>query len=376
MEQKVTLNISSDATPEEIQAMLARSNEEEQDASPTVMPPPDIVAFNEQRSCADIFRMYQKGQIEINPDFQRGEVWKNPAQTLFIDSLIKQLPIPSMCISLDVSSQKRMVIDGLQRISSIIKFFDSKTDWKLSKSDDVDQRISDRKVSEIRAKSPNLVEILENVTIPITVLRCDYRNPEHMKYLFQIFYRLNSGGNKLYNQEIRNCIFQGPFNSLLKELARTQLWFDFAKTDKTKVDSARFNNEERILRFFAFYQSYSDYKGKLAAFLNSYMDENKNSEHDKIKWFENLFVATLTIANRLNRRFDSKNVAEAVMIGIAFNIETLNDEDGEALDEICDNLFKQPIFAPEEMKEGLGSEEKVKSRIKTAISVFSRGKLC
>lgn len=124
-----------------------------------------------------------------------------------------------------------MVIDGLQRISSIIKFLDNKIDWRLSKNEDVDIRISDKKVSEIRKENPHLVEVLENVTIPITVLRCDYTNQEHMKYLFQIFYRLNSGGNKLYNQEIRNCIFQGSLNSLLKDLARTPEWYYFANTD-------------------------------------------------------------------------------------------------------------------------------------------------
>ena len=105
----------------------------------------------------------------------------------------------------------------------------------MSKNDDVDPRISNKKVSEIKKENPHLVEILENVTIPITVLRCDSKNPEHMKYLFQIFYRLNSGGNKLYNQEIRNCIFQGSFNTLLKELARTPEWYTFANTDQKKL---------------------------------------------------------------------------------------------------------------------------------------------
>ena len=57
-----------------------------------------------------------------------------------------------MCISLDISSQKRMVIDGLQRITSIIKFLDTKIDWKLSKSDDVDQRISDKKFLRLEPK--------------------------------------------------------------------------------------------------------------------------------------------------------------------------------------------------------------------------------
>ena len=371
MEEQITLNIDPKLSDAEFHELVQRSQEEEKDATPSVIPPPDIVAFNEQRSCADIYRMYQKNQIDISPDFQRGEVWSNPAQTLFIDSLMKQLPIPSMCISLDISSQKRMVIDGLQRITSIIKFLDTEKDWKLSKSEYVDSRISDKKVSEIRMQHPYLVEILENVTIPITVLRCNYNNKEHMKYLFQIFYRLNSGGNKLYNQEIRNCIYQGNFNNLLKELARTEDWFNFANTNIKKVDKARFNNEERILRFFAFFSSYQNYKGKLASFLNSYMDDNKNLTDSKIQEFKDLFNSTLRIANRLSERFDSKNIAEAVMIGIAFNLDSLNNVSDNELEKMCTALLNLPIFSSEEMKEGLGTEEKVKGRLQSAIKAFS-----
>ncbi len=146
-------------TPEDINEFIEREKEEAKDATISVVPPPDIVAFNELRSCADIYRMYTKNQIDINPDFQRGEVWTNRAQTLFIDSLIKQLPIPSMCISLDIKTQKRLVIDGLQRITSIIKFLDEKKDWRLSKTDDVDNRISGKKVSEIKKENNNLFEI-------------------------------------------------------------------------------------------------------------------------------------------------------------------------------------------------------------------------
>lgn len=59
------------------------------------LPPSDIVAYNELRSCADLFRMHQQKILEIQPEFQRDIVWKGPDQTRFIDSLIKQLPIPA-----------------------------------------------------------------------------------------------------------------------------------------------------------------------------------------------------------------------------------------------------------------------------------------
>ena len=93
----------------------------QEDDSPEI-PPPDIVAYNELRSCADLYRMKTEGILDIHPEFQREFVWKAPDQTRFIDSLIKQLPIPSMCFSLDFKAQKWQVIDGLQRMSTICKF--------------------------------------------------------------------------------------------------------------------------------------------------------------------------------------------------------------------------------------------------------------
>ena len=100
------------------------------------IPPPDIVAYNELRSCADLVRMHSSGKLELQPDFQRDVVWKQDDQSRFIDSLVKQLPIPSMCFSLDYKTQRWKVIDGLQRMSSIVKFL-SKIEWRLSNLNDI-----------------------------------------------------------------------------------------------------------------------------------------------------------------------------------------------------------------------------------------------
>ena len=70
------------------------------------IPPENVVAYNELRSCADLCRMHASGKLEIPPDFQREVVWKPDEQARFIDSLVKQLPIPSMCFSLDHGTQK------------------------------------------------------------------------------------------------------------------------------------------------------------------------------------------------------------------------------------------------------------------------------
>lgn len=347
-----------------------RQETEATDEKDSVIPPTDIIAFNELRSCADIYRMYDKKQLDINPEFQRGEVWRNRAQTLFVDSLIKQLPIPSLCISLDVNSQKRLVIDGLQRITTIIKILDPNSTWRLSRSTEVDNRISGQKVSEIRLNNPSLIEMLENVTIPITVLRCDYSKKQHMQYLFQIFNRLNSGGSKLYNQEIRNCIYNGPFNRMLKEEAKSRLWLEFTGSTVEKVIRSRFSHEERILRFLAFYYRSVDYSGKFSEFLNDFMGDNMSCENIRLAQYKQLLHVTLEVANKLTNKPASKNVADAVLVGIAKNLEKLKDAPTEVLDKLNAKVMQSPEFSSDEIMEGLAQKEKVKGRINKAISIF------
>ena len=67
------------------------------------LPPTDIVAYNELRSCADLFRMHTQGSLVIQPEFQREIVWKSAAQTRFIDSLIKQRQF-QVCVSASTTS--------------------------------------------------------------------------------------------------------------------------------------------------------------------------------------------------------------------------------------------------------------------------------
>ena len=119
------------------------------------VPPSDIVAYNELRSCADLFRMHEQGMLEIQPDFQRDIVWKGPEQTRFIDSLIKQLPIPSMCFAMDHKLQRWIVIDGLQRVSTIVKFLKG-SDWTLSPLDDIDPAIKGKSAAAIKTSNTSL----------------------------------------------------------------------------------------------------------------------------------------------------------------------------------------------------------------------------
>ncbi len=336
-------------------------------------PPSDIVAYNELRSCADLVRMYKMKQLDIQPDFQRDVVWQKPAQTRFIDSLIKQLPIPSMCISLDYNTEKRLVIDGLQRMTSIINFLDD-DEWKLSDLEDIDSRISGKTVHTIRTKTKEIYDRVQNLPIPVTVLRCDYSKISHNEYLFTIFHRLNTGGNKLNNQEIRNCIYNGPFNTLLKQLAESQNWVQLLNLKKGGI--YRFSNEELILRFFTFSDKLADYNGKLAKFLNSYMFENRNPTQKFISLKSDLFnKTTILIYEKIFDRSAvdvmSKSILEGLLVGVSKNIKKLSEKNPKQLKKLYENFRALPEFGVDNLKEGLSAKEKVIDRLNAAIKVFS-----
>ncbi|MFZ3167354.1 MAG: DUF262 domain-containing protein [Candidatus Methanoperedens sp.] len=337
------------------------------------VPPIDIVAFNELRSCADLLRLYTTNQLEIQPDFQRQVVWSNPAQTRFIDSLSKQLPIPSMCISLDYKTDKRLIIDGLQRMQSIINFL-SDDKWELSELDDIDAEISGKTVHTIKTKSKNIYDRVQNVMIPITVIRCDYSKKSHNEYLFTIFHRLNSGGLKLNNQEIRNCIYNGSLNTFLKHLTQNDTWKKLLSIKASK--NYRFSNEELILRFFAFVDRLDNYNGRLSNFLNQYMFDMREPGEQFVLEKTNLFERTTKLIyekllEKKSAASFSKTLFEGLLYGVAENIDSLEQKTIPDLKMLFQTFQNLPDYSLDSLKGGLSAREKVITRLTASETCFS-----
>lgn len=341
------------------------------------VPPTDIVAFNELRSCSDLFRMKSQSILEINPDFQRDFVWSTIDQTRFIDSLIKQLPIPSMCFAQDYGAQKWIVIDGLQRISTIIKFLEG-GDWTLSVLDDIDPEIAGKSVAAIKTSKTSLHQYytrIENLTIPITVLRCSFNKKSHMEYLFTIFHRLNTGGMKLTNQEIRNCIYGGPFNNLLKELDKNKTWRVLNKM-KT-AGNYRFAKQEIALRFFAFQEKLGTYDGQLAKFLNGYMHDHRRADQGFLDDKKRLFERT---AIQIYEKIFSRNlpkrlpvtILEAILVGVGSNIDHVESQSEAAAKANYNLLINESIFSESSLLEGLSKRKSVTTRLQASVLQFSK----
>lgn len=362
--------------PEEVELDddLAKIEEEQSYADETdETPPSDIVAFNELRSCADLYRLHAAGQLDVQPDYQRDVVWQPSEQTRFVDSLAKQLPIPSMCVSLDYKTDKRQVVDGLQRMSSIIRFL-SDPQWRLSNLPDVDKRIANKTVDFVKREHPDIYSRIENTTIPVTVLRCDLSKRPHQEYLFTIFHRLNKGGLKLTNQEIRNCIYSGPYNDMLKRIVSSDLFVSLFSIEPNR--KYRFSNEELVLRILAFSDDPEEYKGPLSKYLNAHMAKHRKAEPEildhirlEFEFAENVVYRRILEEEPLPRL--SKATIEAIFVGVLRNKQAVECAENERLVQAYRELRSDPLFSVVALKEGLAATERVKARLRRAVEIFA-----
>lgn len=347
----------------------------EQHDSEQPIPPSDIVAYNELRSCADLFRMHASGKLEIQPDFQREFVWKSDDQSRFIDSLVKQLPIPSMCFSLDHKTQKWKVIDGLQRMSSIILFL-STPEWKLSNLSDIHPSLRNTKNSDLRLgneEQKRLFSLVEDVSIPITVIRCDYTQRSHMLYLFTIFHRLNSGGVRLTNQEIRNCIYAGPFNDLLKSFDANNADWQLVKR-RIWGSMNRFRSVEVVLRLLAFVDERHRYDGNLSRFLNDYMHRRSNESQESLKAVE---AQLGEIANRAKEALYVEPqkklpllLIEALLVAMYAQGDRLATMSSETVTAAYKAMRSHPSFA-DSARYAVTSADNVRNRLNAAADAFA-----
>lgn len=162
---------------------------------------------------SDVIRFFERGRININPSYQRNYRWTNVQKTKFIESLLLKYPIPPI-ITIKTENDEGLynyeVIDGLQRLSTIFEFTDSKhpfggavenTTEKLEVLSGANEfkEINGKKWSDFINEEFDFV--FESSTIMFINLTT---NDEQVKY--EIFERLNSLSSDLTPQEIRNSI--------------------------------------------------------------------------------------------------------------------------------------------------------------------------
>jgi len=109
---------------------------------------------------------------------------------------------------------------------------------------------------------------------------------------FEVFERLNTGGIALNAQELRNSLYRGTLNQMLKDVVLTSA---FRECIGTKTPRSRMVDQELALRFFALRARLPDYRPPLKRFLNNFMNDNRNAPQDWIEAQRKTFERTMEL---------------------------------------------------------------------------------
>jgi hypothetical protein len=302
------------------------------------------------------------------PNFQRGYVWKQEHASRFIESLLLGLPVPGIFLAKETETEKLLVIDGQQRLWSLLYFYEGRfpggRKFALKGVNNEFEGLTYETLPE------NFRTHLDDCIIHATVIKQEEPNDDNTS-IYHIFERLNTGGVRLQPQEIRACIYHGPFNEILHELNNNESWRKlFGPINKHMKD------QELILRFFALNFMGNEYKNPLKEFLNVYMSINRNLQLQNPEQLFLTFERTVDeILNYIGPLAFKPNgalrtaVFDALMVGISKRLER-----GEIKNKGEINLKFEELLEDEEFQLATRSyttqETAVKKRLDLAIKFF------
>ena len=249
----------------------------------------DIMSYPADYTLRVIYEKWQSGQIVI-PDFQRNYVWNETQASRLIESFLLELPIPQVFLYRVRSNPLLTVIDGQQRLGTIARFYDGKFALR-----GVAPAWADRKYAELLEYDR---EILDDATLRAIIIR--QINPDDHSSAYQIFHRLNTGGTRLNDMEIRRAIFRGEANGFLLRLNENADWRALIGMPGS---AKRFRDVELILRVLALAENWrqygaADYGGQsMKSFMNHYMQVLDQADGARLEALAERFARSCAVVH-------------------------------------------------------------------------------
>lgn len=246
----------------------------------------------------------QKKWMNLQPEYQRRQVWDRAKQSRFIESLLMNLPTPPVFL-FEPEYSRYEVMDGQQRLSSIVAFYENRL--KLTGLEYWPEL-----AGKFYADLPLKVQRgLDRRRISAIVLQSKAQDEDELRRI--VFERLNTGGQKLNAQELRNCVYASPFASLLVELAGYAPFndlLDMPRYDEHFIDGQvsaelaenglfkRMTDCELVLRFFAFRER-RNIRGSVKSILDKCMANNRGLSALEVEEFGAIFRSRIDFAYEL-----------------------------------------------------------------------------
>lgn len=252
----------------------------------------DIRTDDYAMSIGEWVSLYEDGDLDIHPEFQRFYRWSDVQKSNLIESILLGIPLPPIFVS-----QRKDgvwdVIDGLQRLSTIFQLLGVLKDTngkqveplRLSKTKYLDLLDGFYWDDDDKALPMELKRIIRRAKLSVSiVLRESEKNAK-----FDLFERLNTGGSKLSPQEVRNCILvmvNSDFYEWLRELADYEPFkLTTSLSDRPLLEAY---DIELVLRFLLFSRATEDQLkeiGDVGVYLSDGMvDLAEDKSFDRDAW--------------------------------------------------------------------------------------------
>ncbi len=318
-------------------------DEQEDSGAPIIY---DISSYGVDYDVDGLVKRLKRGDIFI-PPFQRDYVWNQAEASRLVESLLLGLPVPGVFLAKEGDTNKLSVIDGQQRLKSLLFFYEG---FFNPKEGDSRKKVFRLKNVQDKFEGKTYDELGEDYRIKLddSILHATIIKQESPKEdntsIYHVFERLNTGGRKLTAQEIRAAIYIGNLNNLIGQLNDYHSWRElFGKKNN------RLKDQEMILRFFAIYSSLANYKKPLKEFMNVYNAKNRNISIERSDELSDKFKKTTDVilnyfgksAFRPDRVFNAA-AFEVLMVTIAKRID--ENIDFQALANDINDIYSTQDF--------------------------------
>ena len=257
----------------------------------------DIATYPSDLTLGVIHEMKNDGEITI-PKFQRNFVWNIKQSSLLIESFLLGLPVPQVFFYID-NEHKNLVLDGQQRIMSVVFFFEGYFGHEnLQGRRQVFRLTGLSEHSPYKGKRFEDLDEADKRRLKGSVLRAvnirQLSPHDSSTSMYHIFERLNTGGTPLKPQEIRNCVFHGGLVDILQDLNELPIWREIIGQQKLN----KFQRDvEMILRVFAMADNGKNYDKPMKEFLNKQMGEHKSGKTKRSVQFQDRFKSTISLVH-------------------------------------------------------------------------------
>ncbi|WP_313536229.1 DUF262 domain-containing protein [Sphingomonas sp.] len=228
--------------------------------------------------------MVRSDGIDLQPGFQRRERWSADKQSALIESFLLNVPVPPVYLS-EEDNGTYTAIDGKQRLRAISDFMHNS--FALKNLERIEEA-EGMKFIDLPDEIKNALRLRPFLRV-VTLLK---QTDPALKY--EVFLRLNRGGEALNAQEIRNVAFRGPLNDEIYQLAKNDFLCEQLKISNVKAAAYRdMTDAEYVLRFLALYRSIDNFSGSLVREMDHFMNVRRVPSQLELIEVRELFNSTI-----------------------------------------------------------------------------------